>query len=531
MNERSAWGLLGHRAFRVLWLAGAIVNLAIWMQTVGAAWVMTTLSGSPLMVALVQTAMSLPAFLFSLPGGVMADRVDRRQWLLLTQGLMFVAAALLWGLASRGQLDAVWLLLLTAVIGAGTALNMSAWMATIVSVVPRSALATAVSLNAVSTNTARSVGPALAGALLAWSGQAAMFLCIAGCLLAVIFFLIGWKPERALRPALPPESLWSGMRSGLSYTRHCVEVASALQQVFVFTCGASSLWALLPLVAREQLGAGAAGYGVLMGCLGVGAVIGALNMGALYRRYSMKALVNLGALAFALACMATALSTRQWLLWAVLVLAGVGWMAVNATVATIVQSCAAEWVRARVASIYLLVMMGGMALGGAGWGLAAQYLGTRNSLLMSALAIVATVLLGRRCPMRLGDDADYTLAHSGEAVPLPGIADDLGGSLSIEISYRVASEDLPVFLAAMQAMASARRRNGGRRWRLLRDLARPGHYIESFAFDSWLDYLRQNSRRTQGEQRLQARLALWQEGPSTQLRCELRTGAPLRIAE
>lgn len=176
MNDRSAWAPLAHKPFRALWCAGAVVNLAIWMQTVGAAWIMTTLSSSPLMVSLVQTAMTLPVFLFGLPGGVVADLVDRRRWLIFTQGTMLLAAVLLCGLAFAGFLQDWSLLLLTFLLGTGSALNMSAWMATTVAVLPRDQVPAAVSLSAISTNVARALGPALAGLLIAWTGSASVFV-------------------------------------------------------------------------------------------------------------------------------------------------------------------------------------------------------------------------------------------------------------------------------------------------------------------------------------------------------------------
>src|SRR5690606_30443394 len=246
----------------------------------------------------------------------------------------------------------------------------------------------------------------LAGLLIALAGPASMFSLVVLCFLSVMLFLLLWRAHR-LPEVLPPETFVGGMRSGLRYIRHSVRLTSSLKQVFVFTSCASALWALLPLIARDRLGMEAVGYGMLMGALGAGAVIAAVNLTRVYRHFPLRNLVVGGALVFALVTAAAALLESAWLVWLLLVLAGIAWMAVNATVATIIQTCAADWVRARVASVYLLMYMGAMALGGAVWGVLAEHLGTTGSLLISAAAIVLGLLLTRNGIFVLGSEADY----------------------------------------------------------------------------------------------------------------------------
>ncbi|QCG68137.1 MFS transporter [Pseudomonas veronii] len=499
MNDRSAWAPLAHKPFRALWCAGAVVNLAIWMQTVGAAWIMTTLSSSPLMVSLVQTAMTLPVFLFGLPGGVVADLVDRRRWLIFTQGTMLLAAVLLCGLAFAGFLQDWSLLLLTFLLGTGSALNMSAWMATTVAVLPRDQVPAAVSLSAISTNVARALGPALAGLLIAWTGSASVFVVIALCFSGVMVFIFCWKPRRQPE-GLPPETFTGGMRSGLRYIRHSSVLFSALKQVFVFTSCASALWALLPLVAKQELGLDAGGYGVLMGCMGIGAVLAAINLTTLYRRFSLRQLIVVGAIAFAAVTLAAALLHSQLLVCAALIVAGMAWMAVNATVATVVQTCAADWVRARVASVYLLMYMGAMAIGGAVWGALAQYLGLSQSLIISALAIVLGLYVTRTGQLVLGQEADFAQAQQTDKLLLAGDVAHSDGPVSVEISYRVPAQECTLFLNSVYSVGQSRRRNGAQNWRLYRDLSATDHYVERFIVESWLDYLRQCSRVTQGDE-------------------------------
>ncbi|MBT8767135.1 H+ Antiporter protein [compost metagenome] len=499
-TELSAfWAPLRHGLFVGLWLACAVANLAIWMQTVGAAWIMTLLSASPLMVSLVQTAITLPVFLFGLPGGVLADRMDPRRLLLFTQSIILGAAVVLCLLDWGGGLEAWSLLLCTFVLGTGSALGMAAWMVTVVGVLPREQVPAAISLSGISINATRALGPALAGALIVWWSSAAVFLVIALCMVAVLVFIFR-LPARAHADALPPETLAGGMRSGLRYIRHSAVLSSALKQVFVFTSCASALWALLPLVAKEELGMDAGGYGLLMAFLGAGAVLAALGLTSVYSRFPLRRLIVVGAFAFAAATLAAALSHSQAVVCAMLVLAGMGWMAVNATISTVVQTYAANWVRARVASVYLLVLMGSMALGGALWGVLAQYLGLDNSLLLSASSILLGLFLTRRGEIAMGREADFADAQQTDKLVLAGEVAHDDGPVCIEVSYRVEVAEREAFLRTVYAVGLARRRNGAQNWRLYRDLAETDHYVERFIVESWLDYLRQCGRLTQNDE-------------------------------
>ncbi|EOE0842311.1 TPA: MFS transporter [Pseudomonas aeruginosa] len=499
-EQASFWAPLRHRLFVGLWLACAIANLAIWMQTVGAAWIMTQLTASPLMVSLVQTAITLPVFLFGLPGGVLADRMDPRRLLLVTQSAMLVASAVLCLLAWSDLLQAWSLLLFTFILGSGSALGMAAWMTTLVGVLPREQVPAAVSLCGISINATRALGPALAGALIAWWSTASVFLAITLCMVVVITFICVRLPASARAEGLPPETLTGGMRSGLRYIRHSAVLSSALKQVFVFTSCASALWALLPLVAKDELDMHAGGYGLLMAFMGAGAVLAALGLTSVYHRFSLRRLIVVGAAAFAAATLAAALSQSQAVICAMLVLAGMGWMAVNATISTVVQTYAANWVRARVASVYLLVLMGSMALGGALWGVLAQYLGLGNSLLLSASSILLGLLLTRRGEIVMGREADFADAQQTDKLVLAAEVAHDDGPVCIEVSYRVVAAERDAFLRAVYAIGQTRRRNGARNWRLYRDVEETDHYIERFIVESWLDYLRQRGRLTQNDE-------------------------------
>lgn len=507
VQPASAWAPLRNRSFRWLWCGGAMVNLAIWMQTAGAAWIMTLLSTSPLMVSLVQTAIALPAFLFGLPGGVIADLIDRRKWLMLTQGIMLTAAASLSALSALGLLSDWSLLLFTFLLGTGSALSMSAWMVTIVSVLPRDQVPGAVSLNGISTNAARALGPAIAGGLIAYWNAASVFTVITVCLALVILLVATFTPRHTPH-SLPSESFGAGLRSGVRYIRHSTVLISALKQVFVFTLSASALWALMPLVAKHELGLDAGGYGMLMGFLGAGAVIGAFNLTGMYRRFPLRVLIVAGSIGFSLATLVAALSHSRLAVCAMLMIAGMSWMAVNATISTVVQTCAPNWVRARVASVYLLMLMGAMAIGGGIWGALAEHLGLQQSLMLAALTLVLSLLLTRNGRLELGQEADYAAAiQPTDRLLVPEQLNPGPGPVSIELAYRVAVDERAYFIEIAYAVGKSRRRNGAKNWRLYHDLDEDGHYVERFIVESWLDYLRQQSRVTQADHALENRLS------------------------
>jgi predicted MFS family arabinose efflux permease len=403
-------------------------------------------------------------------------------------------------LAWSDLLQAWSLLLFTFILGSGSALGMAAWMTTLVGVLPREQVPAAVSLCGISINATRALGPALAGALIAWWSTASVFLAITLCMVVVITFICVRLPASARAEGLPPETLTGGMRSGLRYIRHSAVLSSALKQVFVFTSCASALWALLPLVAKDELDMHAGGYGLLMAFMGAGAVLAALGLTSVYHRFSLRRLIVVGAAAFAAATLAAALSQSQAVICAMLVLAGMGWMAVNATISTVVQTYAANWVRARVASVYLLVLMGSMALGGALWGVLAQYLGLGNSLLLSASSILLGLLLTRRGEIVMGREADFADAQQTDKLVLAAEVAHDDGPVCIEVSYRVVAAERDAFLRAVYAIGQTRRRNGARNWRLYRDVEETDHYIERFIVESWLDYLRQRGRLTQNDE-------------------------------
>jgi MFS family permease len=358
--------------FRAIWLAALASNIGTLMQGVASALLMTSLTTSPVPVALLTTMANLPLLLVGLHAGALADLIDRRWLVLVTQVWMLAVAALLGALTALGLTTPTLLLMLTFLIGLGGALSAPAWQAIMPELVPRRELATAVALNSAGFNLARAVGPAIGGLLVAAAGPATVFLLNAASFLGIIAVIYWWKPPPREQPAMP-ERVNSAIAAGLRFTRFAPALRAVLVRTFVFIFPASALWALLPVVATNQLGLGALGYGVLLGSIGLGAVGGAALLPRLRARLSVNRLVALLTLAFAAGLCALALLRNLVALNAVLLIVGMGWLTINSFLNVSAQTNAPTWVQARAVGVYLLVSQGGLAGGSAVWGLVADY--------------------------------------------------------------------------------------------------------------------------------------------------------------
>jgi MFS family permease len=391
----SAWRPLRHATFRAIWIASLISNVGTWMHTVAAGWLMTTLAASPLLVALVQTATTLPVFLLSLPSGAVADLVDRRRLLIFTQSWMLAAAAVLGILTALGVIGPWWLLTLTFALGLGAAMNGPAWSAAVPELVPREELAAAVALNSVGFNIARAIGPALGGMVMAASNAGVVFLLNAISFLAVILVLWEWRYVRPVADA-PDPRFRDAVREGLRYVRSSRIYHAVLVRAGLFAFAGSALWAMLPVVASSELGSTSTGYGILLGCLGAGSVIGAASLAPLLRRYSPDSLLAAGVVLFALATAALALLHQFALVAAGMLIGGVAWMMVMTTFNVSAQMAPPAPLRARALAIYIVAFQGGLAFGSSAWGAIAGKIGVRGALLTAVAMMVAGLAAGAR---------------------------------------------------------------------------------------------------------------------------------------
>lgn len=386
----SAWTPLREPLFRSLWIASLISYTGTWMQNVGAGWLMTQLTLSPLMVSLVQAAATLPVFLVILPAGALADLVDRRRFLLITQGWMVIAAGAL-GVLTLLHMVSPWvLLLLTFLLGLGAVMNDPAWQAITPEIVSARRFAPAVALNSVGFNMARAVGPAIGGFIVAAMGSGTAFLLNAASFFGVIFFLYHWK-----RPHQPAEKIQmtEAMREGFRYTRSAHLVHCVLIRTGAFSLGASSLLALLPLLAKPH---GASGYGMLLASFGVGALTGGAALPHMRKRLSVDGLVSASIVVFAAMTFAAGrLESFTWLNLA-LFASGIAWIGILACLNVAAQTMSPPGLRARALSMYLLVLQGGMAVGSAIWGEVATRTNIADAMLFSALALVLGLIAFRR---------------------------------------------------------------------------------------------------------------------------------------
>lgn len=509
----TAWSPLRQPLFRALWLASVTSNIGTWMQNVGAAWLMTSLAPSPTMVALVQAATSLPVFLIGLPAGAIADLLDRRRLLLATQGWMLAAASLL-GILTFLDATTPWLLLsLTFALGLGAAMNGPAWQAITPELVGESDLRAAVTLNGVGFNVARAVGPALGGIVVAALGSGAVFILNAFSFLGVMIVLYRW-PRVAQVSALPAEDVFGAMRAGVRYVRHAPSVQAVLLRTGAFILGGSALWALLPLVARDELALDATGYGVILGCIGAGAVAGGILLPRIEQRLSTDALLATAVVLFGLATAGPVYARHFALLCAVMIVGGVAWIAIQSTFNVAAQVTVPAWVRARALAVYGIVAQGGLAIGSALWGVVAERLSLSVTLLCAAATLAASLILSLWYRLKLEEKIDLSPSlHWPEPVLSSKPPPDAGPVL-VTVEYFIDVSKTYDFTAAMRGVRLQRLRDGAYRWGLYNDSAVPSRFVETFVVESWGEHLRQHERVTVADREIEAVVRAFHTGPT-----------------
>lgn len=504
---------LSYPVFRALWIATIVSNVGTWIHDVGAGWLMTSLSPSPLLVALVQTATTLPMFLLALPAGAMADIVDRRRMLLAAQVLGLLAAMTLAILTAVDLVSPVVLLAATFMLGIAAALSAPVFQAIVPELVDRQALPDAIALNSLGVNISRAVGPALGGVIVALAGTPAVFALNALSVLGVLVVLFTWKRPSNVQ-TLPPEHFFGALKAGYRYTRHSPAMRLVLVRAVGFFLFGSALWAMLPLIARRELGLDAAGYGALLGCMGAGAVAGAILLKRLRTRVSANPLSVAATLLFALSTLVLALASNPWVAGPVLFMAGLGWIGMLTSLNVAAHMAAPGWVKARTLAVYLLTFQGAMTCGSVLWGSIAAGTSVATALAVAGVGQTVAVVLAFR--WRLPRDSGKDLAPSHHwADPVVSVqpGDDRGPVL-IEIEYRVEPAQMPAFVAALRRFKSVRQRDGAIRWDVWEDVAESGRVVETFVVESWVEHQRQHARVTRADQLDQDMLLKYQLGDS-----------------
>lgn len=511
-QRASALAPLRNRTFRAIWLGSFASNFGGLIQSVGAAWLMTSIAPSADMVALVQASITLPIMAFSLASGAIADSFNRRRVMLTAQIFMLSVSALLAACAWAGLITPWLLLAFTFLIGCGTALNNPSWQASVGDLVPRPDLPAAVALNSVGFNLTRSLGPAVGGMIVAVAGAAAAFAVNAFSYLALIIVLLRWRPPTSAS-ALPRESLGSAMSAGVRYVAMSPSIGKVLLRGFVFGLSSVALLALLPLIARNLVGGGPFTYGVLLGAFGAGAVGGAVVSPRLRAALSSEGVVRLAFAGLALCATIAAWSSTAWLTGAGLWAGGASWVMALSLFNTTVQLSTPRWVLGRALARYQTATFGGMALGSWLWGLLAEAQGLDVTLCVAAAAMLAGGAVGLAIP--IAGPPDLNLDPLGRWKE-PHVAVDVtpsSGPITVMIEFRIPGDAQEEFLVIMAERHRTRRRDGARRWTLLRDLEDPELWYESYQTPTWVEYVRHNMRATQADAAIGERIRALHMGP------------------
>jgi len=509
---------LRHAVFRRFYLGSIGAALGYTMLTTTAAWLMATLTPSALMVALVQTASTGPALLFGLAAGALADIVDRRRIVLSTHVVLVAIAVALGAAELFGFIGPAALLAGTFAIGAAFAFYLPAQGAMVNDLVARSEIPRAVSLGAVAFNVARALGPALAGAIAAAASSGGALLVAAVFFATMIFAAYPMASPGRPIPGVP-ETLFSGIQSGLRYARHSASLRALITRNLSFSVCASALWALMPLVARDLLSLGAGGYGTLLAAFGIGAITGALAIPRQMSRRSLNSIVTSGVMLWAVAATLVALTSMLSLAVLGTFMAGASWVTVLSSLSAGTQSAAPAWVRARAVATNLVTNQASLALGSVLWGFVATHAGTRIALGASVAVMVALLALNRGVRVAIAPEEDVMPGAKLPDLNLSAEPAPDEGPVLIQIEYMVEKEDYAEFLDAVHAVEPIRRRNGAGRWRVYRDIEREGRFIERYVIESWGEYTRSRTRATQTDRRAQEHIERFQ-----------REGIPVRVS-
>lgn len=487
---------LKNKTYRPIWLGGIASNLGGMIHTTAAAWYMLSLTDSPFMVALVQSAAALPLMLFALLAGALADLYDRRLQMIVALTFCTIVSAILFALTAMDTVSPLVLLFLTFLIGVGTAFYAPAWQSSVLEIVPPEELSAAISLNSLNYNIARSVGPSIGAEILTLVGVAGAFFSSAISYLGLIAGLVIWKKPRVERK-LPRERLGRAMIDGLRFVALSPTVRKIMLRGFLYSFGAASLMSLPPVIAQD-IGHGPRALGALLGGFGIGAMIGAL-LSARIREDVTAEHIEVGTTGIiALLMVGLAFSPWLWISVPIMMVAGACWVLAASTLNVALQTSCPRWVSGRTLSIFMMTFSFGIAAGAALSGFVAGIYSYSVALLLSAAFLATTLLFARFLPI---DESQIESVQplSREMRRRTPQIDPRAGPVVVTADYRVPAANAKTFMSAMYAMARVRRRDGARRWSLTQDVDDPELWIERFHSPTWADYLHRVSRKLTGD--------------------------------
>jgi MFS family permease/quinol monooxygenase YgiN len=510
-DDLSPLAPLRQPVFRTLWLTWLIANTSMWMNDVAAAWMMTSLTTTPLWIALVQTAASLPVFLLGLPSGALADIVDRKRYYLFTQIWVAVVASVLSLAVFLGVMSPALLLALVFANGIGLAMRWPVFAAIVPEVVSRAQLPAALGLNGVSMNASRILGPLIAGALIASAGSEWVFLLNAVLSLVSAVVISRWQRQHTPHP-LGRERLGSAIRIGLQYVGQSRHLQGVLVRISIFFFSSTALTALLPLVARGLQGGGAGTFTLLLACMGAGAIVATMFLPQMRRRLAGNELALCGAAVQSVAMLVIAFTPYIWLAVPAMLCAGAAWITTANSLSVSAQMGLPNWVRARGMSMYQMAIMGASALGAAVWGQVATVGSVQTSLIAGALVGIGAMALANRLMPGQGMVEDLTPSNVFK-VPQAD-APPAQGHVMAMIEYRIEPARADEFKALMQESRRSRMRHGALSWELLQDINEPGRFVEMIEDASWTEHLRRFDRVTAADVALRDRKLAFHLGES-----------------
>lgn len=495
LDQKHIFVALRDSFFRMLWIANVASLVGSWMHETATAWLMTSMTVSPVMVALLQTSMTLPFFLMALPAGALADIVDRRKILIAVQTIMLLAACALGALTLTGTITPVIILVLTFALAVAAAVNAPTWQSIIPELVSKDRLQSAVTLGSVAFNVARVAGPVLGGLFLALAGPASVFFVNGLSFIGVIFALFRWK-YRQPEQSLPAERFFGAIRTGVGYVRNVPQVRTILLRMAVFSFFGGSLWTFLPIIARVRLSLSPAGFGFLMCFFGIGGLAGAALLPKAGQMLRLRPLANCATLLFGASIAILSFSKLFWLTSLALVIGGIAWLVLISTYNTAVLSIVPSWVRGRVMSVFMLVFFGPFAIGSALWGFLGSWLGITATLALTAVFTGAGILATSGMQFSESHGIDLTPSEhwpqfTGEVEPALH-----EGPILVVAEYTVDPGHAEEFLNAVSSLRTIRMRDGAFRWNLFKEAGDAHRFIESFLVESWAEYMRQQERFT-----------------------------------
>jgi MFS family permease len=512
-NKESALAPFKYRAFTIFWLAALISNTGTWMNSVASSWLMADLQTSPLMVALVQSATTLPFFILALPAGALADIIDRRKLIMTANALMMSTAAIFAYLVWKQDISPQGILILTFLLGAGAALTAPAWQSLIPGTVPKAHLSQAVALGSININLSRAIGPAIAGVLVTTYGLPTPFAVNALSFIAIILATLSRKPEQLhSTSSIPNEKIWWAIRAGIRYSLFSKPLQATMMHAFGFMFFANAFWGLIPVIAKSNLHGDAAFFGNLMAAIGAGGVLAGLCLPTVKRWFKVNTVVAIGSFGTATVTAYFAVVSLQWQAIAAGFVFGVSWVLVLSSINISAQQSLPDWVRARGLAVFLIVFFGGISLGSAFWGWVANLYSVSYAMYGAAVGAVIFLLLTCRLKLQQGGEMDLTPSLHW---PVPVAAETVGfeqGPVMVTICYQVNQDDKQAFLKAIYRLKAVRMRNGVYRWGVFENTETPGQYLEYFMEDNWAQHLRHHERLPNADKVLIDQVLVFHQG-------------------